>query len=139
MLCIGVMSVMLSSRTDEGGGALIDRLFPVIVREHAVGSGVFVPGSFAASFLLPSLAAMWILNLVSGSYFGPLRSKGAPFFFYILFLILAITDVAADVLIPILALKAPWGFRVAVASVNGLFFGSVVVASVLSRGSEQEW
>ena len=139
MVSVMILSCAFSSRARTGEGILLDRLFPVIVREHAVGSGIFIPGSFAASFFFPSVAGMWILNTFAPTMFGPLRVKGAPLFFYILLLPIAIVEVAADVLIPILSLPPPYGFRCAVTSINTVFFGAVLTASALSRGSEREW
>lgn len=139
MMCVLLSSFAFSSRTRAGEGMLVDRLFPAIAREHGVGSGVFIPGSFAASFFLPSLAGMWILNAIVPTVFGPLRAKGAPLFFYILLLPIAIVEVAADTLIPILSLPSPWGYRCAVTAINAVFLASVATSSILSRGSEQEW
>src|SRR5437867_2784202 len=102
MALVLVLSFSLSSRSVRAGGALEDRLFPAITRHHQPGAGAFLPGSFALSFFIPSFAAMVLLNLLFPARFGRLAGRGAKVFHYVAAVIIAICEVAADTLVPIL-------------------------------------
>lgn len=134
-----VLSFLFSSRQVEPDGILKDHLFPLIGRAHPPGKGTFPPGSFALGFFGPSLAGMVLLNLSLPGWFRPLRERGANVFYYLLGVVLAILEVAADTLIPVLALGGPWRFRIAVSAVHAGFFGAVALATLFSAGAGREW
>lgn len=139
MSAVLVLSLLFSSRTVQPPDLRRDRLFPIVTLEHPPGTGLFLPGSFALSFFVPSIAGMAALNGLYPSRFRALKGRGANVFYYIAGVLLAILEVAADTVLPILELPAPWGFRAAVSIVNAGFIGAVGLATVLSEGAEREW
>ena len=131
--------LLFSGREYESGEVVRETVFPLIRFAHPVGSGTFLPGSFAANFFLPSLALMVVLNLVLPSRVSPLLARRAKLFYYIFFLVIAIVDIGADTLLPMIALRGRWGFGLAVTFVNGCFFGATALAAAVARGTDREW
>ena len=122
-----------------GDESVRDYVFPLIRMEHPVGVGTFLPGSFTVNFFLPSLAIMCGLNLIPQHRFGPLLAARANVFYYILVLIVAILEVGADTVLPILALHGSHGFASAVSIVHAGFFTALGLATVVSRGANRDW
>ena len=133
-----VLSAGFSSRQIEAGEMFRDQVFPMIHCTHPPGSGTFFPGSFALNFFVPSLILMGVLNLLFSSRFGVIPSQ-ANLFYYLLGLVIAIVEVGADTLLPLIALPARWGLSAAVSAVHGFFVLALALAGVASRGAEREW
>lgn len=139
MAAVLVLSFLFSSRTAGTDGLVRDRVFPASSLSHLPGEGSFLPGSFALGFFLTSFAGMVLLNGVLPGRFRLLKQKGANVFYYVLFVLLAICEVAADTLIPIVALRGAWAFPAAVAMINASFFGAAALAVIVAAGAEREW
>jgi hypothetical protein len=139
MLSPLALTFFSSSRVVTSDGLLVDTVFPMISMRHAPGTGLFVPGTFALSFFLPSLLVMVLLNGLMPGRFAPLKGAGANVFFYICGLLVAIMEVAADTLLPILDLRGSRGFTLAVLLVQAGFYSSILLATTLSVGADREW
>ena len=133
------LSVAFSSRVDSGADEVCDRIFPLIERSHPRGGGSFVPGTFLASFLIPSLAGMLVLNLAAPSLFTPVVFRRANVFYYILLLVLAILEIGSDTLVPLVALPGPRSFGAAVGIIDLGFLLAFVVAALAARGAQRVW
>ena len=140
MTAVAVLAFFLSARAPAGLDRVTDRVFPFLRYEHAVGAGSFTPGSFALNFFVSAGVLMAVLNLVLPDRFaGPLLAGRANVFYYILALVLAIFEVAADTLIPLVALHGRHGFGLAVTLVHGGFIAALALAAMVSKGADREW
>ena len=133
-----VLTMLLSSRTEDASGLVTDRVFPVISRVHLPGAGTFVPGTFAVCFYAPAIAGMVVLNVLLSRRLRPLGVGGVKLFYYVFVVLVAIVEVAADTLIPILHLPE-WQFRAAVGAVDAIFIAAAALAMVASSGADREW
>src|SRR5262245_33517412 len=102
-----VLGMLFSRRTPVGPDLLLDRVFPFLFRRHAPGSGTFIPGSFAANFLGTSWLLMLLLNAALPALSRGLPGLGVRLYWYLLLLVVAILEVFADTMLPILALPGP--------------------------------
>ena len=116
-----------------------DHVFPFLHYEHRLGAGTFMPGSFALNFFSCSLILMGLLNLVSPYRLGALLPGRANVFYYILVLIVAILEVAADTLLPILSLHPRHAFALAVTIIHSGFLAALGLATAVSRGANRDW